>query len=108
MQVFREVKFFGDSEIAALRSDLQNHKQQLEALKAARAERARREEQLVGAGLGRRGAGKAVEQRQFMQVMHHCSPVDACCSLAVHASAQAACNAVQRLSLLEGTTPLHC
>lgn len=35
-QVFREVKFFGDAEIATLRKELAAHKVQLEQLKAAR------------------------------------------------------------------------
>lgn len=47
-QVFREIKFFGDSEIATLKKELEAHKLQLEQLKSARAERARREEALVG------------------------------------------------------------
>ncbi len=35
-QVFREVKFFGDAEIATLRENLTQHKVQLEQLKAVR------------------------------------------------------------------------
>jgi len=49
--VFREIKFFGDSEIATLKKELEAHKLQLEQLKSARAERARREEALVGGRL---------------------------------------------------------
>lgn len=46
-EVFREVKFFGDAEIATLKKELEAHKLQLEQLKAQRAEMARREEQLA-------------------------------------------------------------
>lgn len=70
-QVFREVKFFGDAEIATLKKELEAHKLQLEQLKAQRAEMARREEQLVSAatlprlgghgGAGDQAAGRGAE-----------------------------------------------
>ena len=36
-QIFREVKFFGDAEVSALKKELEAHKLQLEQLKQARA-----------------------------------------------------------------------
>lgn len=63
-EVFREVKFFGDAEIATLKKNLESHKLQLEQLKARRAEQARREEQLALLEMR-----KAVEQLQHMQAV---------------------------------------
>jgi exonuclease III len=46
-QVLREVKVFGDAELATLRRDIQQHKAQLEQLKATRLEQQQREEALA-------------------------------------------------------------
>ena len=61
-QVFREIKFFGDAEIATLKRELEAHKAQLQAMKAARAERAAHEERLALAEMR-----KAVEHLQAME-----------------------------------------
>ncbi|KAL4856808.1 hypothetical protein ACK3TF_002865 [Chlorella vulgaris] len=46
-EVLREVKVFGDAELATLRRDIQQHKAQLEQLKATRLEQQQREEALA-------------------------------------------------------------
>lgn len=58
-QVFREVKFFGDAEIATLKKELESHKVQLEQLKQVRGCRPDRGRRSAGGRPGQQGAGHA-------------------------------------------------